>query len=88
MHTWRQLSLAGILAMPVFIAAGIWSVLLIRRLDSPEWWRFLLLTTCAGACFGAAIGAPVGQLRDFATVGGGLVLFLSLFMLLLETFVF
>jgi hypothetical protein len=78
-----QFSVTGMLAMPVFIGAGLWSLLFIGRLDPPQWWHFAALCTCAGACFGAAIGAPARQLRMFATYGAGLLLLLSVCMLVI-----
>lgn len=50
--------------------------------------QFVLLSMFAGASWGAAIGAPIRQLRDLAAVGGGQILFLSLFMILLNAFLF
>ena len=66
-----QFSLRALMEIQSLIGAGLGIMLLTEWLRTPNWWLFTAVGSCAGGCFGAAIGIPMKRALRYAAFGAG-----------------
>jgi hypothetical protein len=82
-----QFSLKALLEIQGLVGAGLGWMLLTDWLRTPHWWLFTAIMSCAGGCFGAAIGIPAKRPLRFAAFGAGAWFLFFVGVLIYNTFI-